>query len=74
MGPNLITVREFANRKGLCLASVYQKLWVGRLPGVKRNGRWFINADDNSSTSHADERRAQWQAQDNDPTPNNLSK
>jgi hypothetical protein len=37
--------REVAGTLGLRLDSVYALLWAGRLPGNKRDGRWYVAAD-----------------------------
>jgi len=39
-----LSVRQFANREGLSLTAVYQRLWAGRIPGAvqREHGRWSI--------------------------------
>ena len=33
-------------QKGTTLQGVYQKLWAGRLPAEKVDGRWLIQVDE----------------------------
>jgi hypothetical protein len=37
-----LSVREYARQRGITMHAVYLKLWDGKLPAVKRDGRWEI--------------------------------
>jgi hypothetical protein len=37
-----LTPRQYAELKGLCLATAYNHLWTGKVPGKQYLGRWLI--------------------------------
>jgi excisionase family DNA binding protein len=39
-----LTAREFATRSGLGLQYIYIKIWSGKIPARKVDGRWLIPA------------------------------
>ena len=44
--PQLLNVEELAEYLGYSRDRVLRLLKAGRIPGVKRNGRWFIRVED----------------------------
>jgi hypothetical protein len=42
--PNM-TPRQYAQKHGIRLDTVYQKLWAGKLSGIKHDGKWLIKSD-----------------------------
>ena len=46
MSKHKLTLREYAQQKGVTLQTVYQKLWAGRLAAEKVDGRWLIAVDE----------------------------
>jgi hypothetical protein len=37
-----LTVREYAQREGITLQTVYKRIWQGQVQAQKRYGRWLI--------------------------------
>jgi hypothetical protein len=46
MATQKLTPRQFAVQKGITLQGVYQRVWEGRLPAEKVDGRWYIVISD----------------------------
>jgi predicted site-specific integrase-resolvase len=47
----MMTVREVATRDGVTLKTVYDRLWAGRIPGVKKiNEVWRIPVEESEPT------------------------
>lgn len=37
-----LTVRQYAEQTGLCLATAYEHVWCGKVPAKQYLGRWLI--------------------------------
>lgn len=37
-----VTVRTYAALEQITVESAYRRLWNGRIPAIKINGRWYI--------------------------------
>jgi hypothetical protein len=48
-----LTPREYARKRGIRLDTVYSKVWSGKLPAIKKDGRWFIPAEVVETTKEA---------------------
>jgi excisionase family DNA binding protein len=48
-----LTPREYARKRGIRLDTVYSKVWSGKLPAIKKDGRWLIPAEVVETTNEA---------------------
>jgi hypothetical protein len=48
-----LTPREYAHKRGIRLDTVYSKVWSGKLPAIKKDGRWLIPVEVVETTKEA---------------------
>jgi hypothetical protein len=51
--PETLTLREYARQQGITLQSAYRRIWNGKVPAERLDGRWIISADGQATLTPA---------------------